>query len=370
MVDIRTIGDIISDGLAGSGDRTVFVDSDGRLKVGYVSNEMINNYYCTSWSEVKSAITDINTNYNGGNIYMSGDIIVDASISLDLTNINFFGFNCNWKFLNNDFEGDGSIAKTITMTVGSPTFYNIRFSGSGNGSQSQTFSTYSSRKIFNINSGIFSVVFDSCTFSDIVGGTGSNPVIDVLSVNGYTGCKISFTNCTVSSHNNSIAFDMNGFAISRIDTVDIRDSLQISVNNQQKSFYSLGLNNTDLAYSLTLNNEATVFITDSSAWVKSQNNGLNLNSITIPNQETVIADDDLIMFSDISNFGNIKSIQKGNLASAIISETVTGLTYTPATGVLSLTSGYVIPTTTQETNWNTAYTNRIKSLTITGNSGA
>jgi len=43
------------------------------------------------------------------------------------------------------------------------------------------------------------------------------------------------------------------------------------------------------------------------------------------------------------------------LARAAISESVTGLDYSSATGVLSLTSGYVIPTTTQETNWGTAY---------------
>lgn len=43
------------------------------------------------------------------------------------------------------------------------------------------------------------------------------------------------------------------------------------------------------------------------------------------------------------------------LARAAISETVTGLDYSSATGVLSLTAGYVIPTTTEETNWNAAY---------------
>jgi len=43
-------------------------------------------------------------------------------------------------------------------------------------------------------------------------------------------------------------------------------------------------------------------------------------------------------------------------ARASFSETATGLTYTTATGVLSLTTGYVIPTSTQETNWGTAYT--------------
>jgi hypothetical protein len=44
-----------------------------------------------------------------------------------------------------------------------------------------------------------------------------------------------------------------------------------------------------------------------------------------------------------------------SLARAAISETVTGLDYNSTTGVISLTTGYVIPTTTEETNWNTAY---------------
>ena len=43
------------------------------------------------------------------------------------------------------------------------------------------------------------------------------------------------------------------------------------------------------------------------------------------------------------------------LARSAISETVTGLDYDNLTGIFSLTSGYVIPTTTEESNWNTAY---------------
>lgn len=58
------------------------------------------------------------------------------------------------------------------------------------------------------------------------------------------------------------------------------------------------------------------------------------------------------------------------IALTALSSTATGLTYTNTTGVFSLTSGYVIPTTTSATNWDTAYTNRITSLTTTGSSGA
>jgi len=58
-------------------------------------------------------------------------------------------------------------------------------------------------------------------------------------------------------------------------------------------------------------------------------------------------------------------------ARASISNTVTGLTYTPLTGVLSTTAGYGIPTTATQANWDTAYTNRITSaaspLSITSN---
>lgn len=39
-------------------------------------------------------------------------------------------------------------------------------------------------------------------------------------------------------------------------------------------------------------------------------------------------------------------------ARAAISETITGISYDNSTGVLSQTSGYIIPTTTQETTWN------------------
>ena len=57
------------------------------------------------------------------------------------------------------------------------------------------------------------------------------------------------------------------------------------------------------------------------------------------------------------------------LARAAISSSATGLTYTSATGVFSLTAGYAIPTTAKQTEWDTAYTNRITSLTTTGSSG-
>ena len=76
------------------------------------------------------------------------------------------------------------------------------------------------------------------------------------------------------------------------------------------------------------------------------------------------------LISNVLNIPNYTLAGLGGISLTSLSSTAIGLTYTDTTGVFSLTSGYVIPTTTQETNWNTAYTNRITSLTTTGSSGA
>ena len=46
-----------------------------------------------------------------------------------------------------------------------------------------------------------------------------------------------------------------------------------------------------------------------------------------------------------------------------LSSSATGLTYTNTTGDFSLTSGYVIPTTTEESNWNSAYAASVTNAT-------
>jgi hypothetical protein len=77
---------------------------------------------------------------------------------------------------------------------------------------------------------------------------------------------------------------------------------------------------------------------------------------------TTLDSDDIIEGSTNLYFTNAR-------ARAAISTTATGLTYTSATGVLSLTGGYVIPTTTQETNWTTAYNDKINSASFNTSTG-
>lgn len=58
--------------------------------------------------------------------------------------------------------------------------------------------------------------------------------------------------------------------------------------------------------------------------------------------------------------GSTNKFYSDSLARAAISSTATGLTYTPSTGVLSLTASYAIPTTTKQSNWDTAYSSYLQ----------
>ena len=53
-------------------------------------------------------------------------------------------------------------------------------------------------------------------------------------------------------------------------------------------------------------------------------------------------------------------------ARSAFSESVTGLDYNSTTGVLSTSTGYAIPTTASQTNWDAAYNDKINSAAVTG----
>jgi len=50
----------------------------------------------------------------------------------------------------------------------------------------------------------------------------------------------------------------------------------------------------------------------------------------------------------------------------VISSSITGIDYSNTTGIFSLTTGYFIPTTSQSSQWNTAYNRSITSAAVTG----
>ena len=125
------------------------------------------------------------------------------------------------------------------------------------------------------------------------------------------------------------------------------------------SGYSLPSNTTQATWTAKQNALNGTGFVKSVAGVISYDNSTYLSSITSAN---VIA---ALGYTPYSSANPSNYVALGSLSS-----TATGLTYTNTTGVFSLTSGYVIPTTTSASNWDSAYTNRITSLTTTGTSGA
>lgn len=228
-------------------------------------SETISNYFCTSWTEVKAAVALCNA-ANGGNIYMSGDIILTESVSWDLTNITFIGSsNCRWRVLNQDYISDGSTSKTVTATAGNINFKDVQFRGSGGGANNQEFSLYTSRPLFIITSGDSDVILKNCPLIDMIGGVAGNNIIEYTSLTSGTVSEINIDGCrAVSSNNAYTPFLMEGLTVK---TLSQSGTLVVSVINQKIANYRSGLNGTDMKYSSDLNDPtSSVFNTDGTAY--------------------------------------------------------------------------------------------------------
>jgi hypothetical protein len=99
-------------------------------------------------------------------------------------------------------------------------------------------------------------------------------------------------------------------------------------------------------------------IYNGTAWQKVD----NTDSVTSVNGQTGI----VVLNSDNIAEGTTNLYYLDSRARAAISSVATGLTYTSATGVFSLTAGYSIPTVANQTNWTTAYNDSIVSAAVTG----
>ena len=77
-----------------------------------------------------------------------------------------------------------------------------------------------------------------------------------------------------------------------------------------------------------------------------------------------------ILISDYNNAGGSGTVTSVGLTVPTGLSVANSPVTTAASLDITLTSGYSIPTTTSQGNWDTAYTNRITSLTTTGSSGS
>lgn len=251
--DVHGKGFQFKDGTYQSSAATAFTDapSDGSIYARRnatweaLAEETVNNYFCTSWAEVKTAVAASNA-ANGGNIYMSGDIILTDTAHWDLTGVSFYG-TANWRVLNTDTASIGSQAFEIVVTAGSPRFYNVQFVGSGNGSDAQTFSTFSSRDLFVLK-GNQNIDFINCKFTDIIGGDGDVDIIEFENISLNHSATATFNGCTFTSHNNGTNHQMeyNGFKISANNA----GTFYVNVYNQTLGKDYPGLNNSGAKFNV------------------------------------------------------------------------------------------------------------------------
>jgi hypothetical protein len=136
--------------------------------------------------------------------------------------------------------------------------------------------------------------------------------------------------------------------------------------------------NWDAAYNDKINSAAVTGTTTKTLTLTQQDGGTITASWTDDNTDAVtsVFGRTGAVVATSGDYTTAQVTESGNLyyldsrARASISETITGIDYNNTTGVFSITSGYGIPTTAKQTEWDTAYTNRITSLTTTGSSGA
>lgn len=165
------------------------------------------------------------------------------------------------------------------------------------------------------------------------GGSGTVTSVSVVSANGLAGTVATATSTPAITLSTTITglLKGNGTAISAATAgTDYQSPLSgtgiVVSSGGTISYITNNSTNWDTAYS---NRITSLTTTGSSGSATLISNVLNIPTYTLAGL--------------------------GGIGLTALSSTATGLTYTNTTGVFSLTSGYVIPTTTSESNWNTAY---------------
>lgn len=250
---------------------------------GAEANDRINNYFVKNYAELKNAVNLCGIN-GGGNIYCTGDIVFTGNVTWDCTGITFIGFATNWIMLNSNNESDGSLAKSVTISNGNPTFNGISFRGSQTTLASQTFSTYSNREIIKVSQSSSAIKFIDCNFNNIVGGNGVNPVVEyTTSLGANTETRLTFQNCFYNSANNSATFAMHGMTIEVTGASTARFNL--NVTNQLQAGESWGSGGSDRIYNVDANTVEVLFYTDGTVTGDGNIDSFNTETLTTQAQE-------------------------------------------------------------------------------------
>lgn len=290
-----------------------------RAAISSVVQDLIPNYFVTNLAGFIGAYADIRANYPGGNIYITGDIIMVDDISLDLRSINITGMGANWRFYNGSDLNPARVY-FLEITDGSPIFEGINFWGT-NGASGLLMQNGTTRRCFKINPSNPSIskfiTFRDCIFSDIVGGTPQ----EVMQITGAmatnAGLNLNFEGCKVASHGTRMA--LTGFRILYSSSAN-SGLISVNIRNQRPSqewhdslYYQINSANSNVV-NFTFNSDET-------AWIDS-NSSLSIitrtNSIqqALPHGASVDTSNTYVLVSAISGPNNITRLTLAQLNSA------------------------------------------------------
>jgi hypothetical protein len=214
----------------------------------------------------------------------------------------------------------------------------------------------------------------------ISGATGNNPVISKAIATGDATSAQTFGLCQANIANNATGYVVVMGDLIGLDTSAFTEGQQVYLSGTVAGTFTATKQYAPI-HLVYIGVITRAHPTLGQIEVKIQN-GYELDEIHNVSAQSP-ANNDIIAFNTSNSLWEKKSIStalgftpynatnpNNYIALTALSSSATGLTYTNTTGIFSLTAGYVIPTTASATTWDSAYTNRITSLTTTGSSGS
>lgn len=234
----------------------------------------IPNYVVSDLAEFTAAYNTIRASYDGGDIYVIGDIIMTADLTLDLSGINIYGVGGKWVFHNGHLMAPNSSELfQLIITHGSPTFDGMIFWGS-DGSSSYSYASGTTRNIINITPAVGTnnisknITFRNCRFADIVCGVAGDVIVIDAVMNQFASIYINFDNCVVGTHGMSTGY--TGFNIaynnaSNSSVIDVNVSGQKAGANDSSALYYT-------VHTTGVGKVNWYFNSDETAWIDSNSN--------------------------------------------------------------------------------------------------
>lgn len=280
----------------------------------------IPNYYVTNLTQFTAAYNDIRANYNGGNIYINGSIILTGNLTLNMVGISIYGSGAGGSFNFCNSNSSGATVYRIIITDGNPSFYNITFAGTS-GQQSINMASWTNRYIFeltNVNSP--RIRFEKCVFADIIGGVNGPVIAYTADQLQYNGLTLSMDGCSVVSHSNGIMnpFTYAGFTIhysGNSTYFRMGVSLIDHVASAASTTTALPVGSSDCKFNFTRGavQPANINVyTDETVWIGSIADLANFSRKT--NYDSAVdfvgefAADDVILVQDASDNNNIRKV--------------------------------------------------------------